>query len=83
MAANLSNKSRSQVLNGFKCFTRPRLIQHLAYDSVLCRRTFMEGEPLALDPLVVKELDKRDSAMAKANKRAGLPVRHAFMPAMP
>ena len=64
-------------------FTRPRLIQHLAYDSVLCRRTFMEGEPLALDPLVVKELDKRDSAMAKANKRAGLPVRHAFMPAMP
>jgi hypothetical protein len=43
----------------------------------------MEGEPLALDPLVVKELDKRDSVVAKANNRAGLPVRHAFMPAMP
>ena len=63
--------------------SRPRLIQHLAYDAQVCRREFLDGEPLELPDEVIKRLDAIDAVKARSNRRAGLPERFAFVPALP
>ena len=62
--------------------TRPRLIQHLTYDNVKCRTSFLAGEPLELSIEHIMKLDAADAAKAKANRRAGLPERFADRPAV-
>ena len=63
--------------------SRPRLIQHISYDSPSCRSDFLESEPLELSVEVTRTLDARDAVTSRANRRAGLPERQAVVPAMP
>jgi hypothetical protein len=63
--------------------TRPRLIQHLAYDNAGCRASFLDGEPLELPRETVDALDLADSKRARAHKAVGLPIRFADIPALP
>ena len=60
--------------------TRPRLIQHLTYDNVVCRSSFLAGEELSVEH--TRLLDAADAVQAKANRRAGLPQRFASKPAV-
>ena len=61
--------------------TRPRLLQHLSYDSASCKAIFLDGEPVVLPLELVLQLDAADAAKSRANRRAGLPERFADCPA--
>jgi hypothetical protein len=66
---------------GIQFHTRPRLIQHLAYDSTSCKAVFLDGEPLELSVDFIRTLDAADAVKARTNRRAGLPERFAEVPA--
>jgi hypothetical protein len=60
---------------------RPRLIQHLAYDSARCKAIFAQGEFLSLPRDLVAQLDAQDASKARARRHLGLPERFAEVPA--
>ncbi len=64
-----------------KFHERPRLSQHLAYDSSSCKAIFEESEPLELDEATVAALDARDALVDKQKRHVGLPDSFAEAPA--
>ncbi len=72
-----------QPLSGVQC----KVFPEAEVDSALrlrltCRTELLDGEPLSLPMEVIQALDKRDAEGVRANRNAGLPERHACLPAM-
>ena len=62
--------------------SRPRLLQHVAYDGVSCRLSFLESEPYELSLEQTKQLDEADAVAMRILRNRGLPQKLAVLPAM-